>query len=701
MARTWRVCIVGTGNIAAAHAEALKGIEGARIGAAVDPSEAARTAFAAKWGAEGAFANVGEALASGSFDAAHILTPPDHHSTPALATLAAGLPTLVEKPLAVSDAECHALIRAAEAGSATLAVNQNFVHHPSFKRLRALVETGAIGPLSHVSCVYRAPLRQLASRQFGHWMFRKPVNILLEQAVHPLSQVRALVGPLGGFATRAGRVDAIGAGVPLLRQADVMFEAERCPVSLHFEVGADFPVWQLTAYGTDGVAVADMYRGQCYVTGRTRWMEPVDLPLTALRTGSRMITDTIGRTIRYSLSQVKLARRSDVFFESMASSVADFYECLARGEVPETGGAFGAELVRVCEEIAHEIAPGGTVAVAAAEDAGPEVWDVAVLGGTGFIGTHTVRALVDKGWRVGVMARNTVNLDPVFSHPNVRVLRGDVKNTDDISRAVGPARFVVNLAHGGGGANLEQIRAAMLGSAQAVANICRQKKVQRLLHVGSIASLYLGPDAGIVRDDTASDPRPEARNDYARVKAETDNWLLEANKTDGLPVVILRPGLVVGEGTSPFHGGLGIFNNEQHCIGWSSGRHPLPWILAEDVASAIVQALEARGIEGRTYNLVGDARPSAREFLEEYARVSGRPLIYHSGSPTRLWLTDVAKWMIKRVGGRRVPFPSRRDVVSRGLYAIFDCGAAKADLGWTPVGELADFYQRALPRPWA
>ncbi|MCP1337652.1 NAD-dependent epimerase/dehydratase family protein [Futiania mangrovi] len=700
MARTWRVCIVGTGNIAAAHAEALKGIDGVRIGAAVDPSEAARTAFAAKWGAEGAFANVEQALASGSFDAAHILTPPDHHSAPALATLAAGLPTLVEKPLAVSTAECDALIQAAEAGRATLAVNQNFVHHPSFRKLRALMESGAIGPISHVACVYRAPLRQLASRQFGHWMFRKPVNILLEQAVHPLSQVRALVGPLGGFVTRAGRVDKIGSDIPLLRQADVMFEAERCPVSLHFEVGADFPVWQLTAYGSDGIAIADMYRGQCYVTGRTRWMEPVDLPLTALRTASSMIADTVGRTIRYSLSQIKLVRRSDVFFESMASSVADFYDCLASQQVPETNGAFGAELVRVCEEIAHEIAPAPAEATAVAAE-GPEAWDVAVLGGTGFIGTHTVRALVDRGWRVGVMARNTVNLDPIFSHPNVRVLRGDVKNPDDISRAIGPARFVVNLAHGGGGANLDQIRAAMLGSAQSVANICREKKVERLLHVGSIASLYLGPDAGIVRDDTPSDPYPEARNDYARVKAETDTWLLDAHKTDGLPVVILRPGLVVGEGTSPFHGGLGIFNNEQHCIGWSSGRHPLPWILAEDVASAIVQALEARGIDGKTYNLVGDARPSAREFLEQYARVSGRPLVYHSGSPTRLWLTDVAKWMIKRIGGRRVALPSRRDVVSRGLYAIFDCGAAKADLDWSPVSELTVFYERALPRPGA
>ena len=59
-----------------------------------------------------------------------------------------------------------------------------------------VVESGAIGRPNFVGVIYNVALRQMAARQFGHWMFRAPGNILLEQAVHPLSQLVALAGPI-------------------------------------------------------------------------------------------------------------------------------------------------------------------------------------------------------------------------------------------------------------------------------------------------------------------------------------------------------------------------------------------------------------------------------------------------------------------------------------------------------------------------
>ncbi len=45
-------------------------------------------------------------------------------------------------------------------------------------------------------------------------------------------------------------------------------------------------------------------------------------------------------------------------------------------------------------------------------------------------------------------------------------------------------------------------------------------------------------------------------------------------------------------------------------------------MLAEDVASAIVLACTAQGIEGRCYNLVGDVGWSARRYIDELARAT-------------------------------------------------------------------------------
>ena len=91
----------------------------------------------------------------------------------------------------------------------------------------------------------------------------------------------------------------------------------------------------------------------------------------------------------------------------------------------------------------------------------------------------------------------------------------------------------------------------MVGGAEIVARACLAAGSARLIHVGSIASLYLGPGAGPVTGATPPDPREAERGDYARAKVLCDRMLLDLHAQEGLPVVILRPGVVVGEGTSP------------------------------------------------------------------------------------------------------------------------------------------------------
>jgi nucleoside-diphosphate-sugar epimerase len=172
--------------------------------------------------------------------------------------------------------------------------------------------------------------------------------------------------------------------------------------------------------------------------------------------------------------------------------------------------------------------------------------------------------------------------------------------------------------------------------------------------------------------------------------------LLAMHVQHGLPVCILRPGLVVGEGGPPFHTGLGFYNNEQHCLGWNSGTNPLPFVLVEDVAEAIFEAARTDGVEGRCYNLVGDVRLSAREYTEALGRALQRPLRFHPQWPRKLWLAEMGKWSLKRATGRKVPAPTLRDILSRGLIAEFDCSDAKRDLGWTPTADRDQFLSRAI-----
>lgn len=696
-----QICLVGAGNIARVHAEALRTLPGVRIAAIVDPNAAAARSLAKATGAERVHAGAAEALAAGGIDAAHILVPPDLHAAVAAPFLEAGKAVLLEKPMAVSTAECGSLAAMAQAGGATLGVNQNFVYHPAFAALHRAVQSGRFGRPRFVDCLYNVPLRQLAARQFGHWMFHEPGNILLEQAVHPLSQIAALAGAIGEVRAIAGPPMEIGPGRRFYPSVTASLGGARLAAQLRFAVGQEFPFWQVSVICDDGVAVADILANRFYAHGRTRWLEAVDGLLSTSRTAAAMAGGGLRNMSDYALSTLRLKGRSDPFYRSMRGSIAAFHAALDTRTPPLCDGAFGTMLVGACEAIRDAaFGAAATAPASAPAPARPAVLeghpDVALLGGTGFIGTATVRRFLEDGQRVAVMARSVRNLPSVFGDPRVRIEAGDIRDGNRVAQAIAGAPVVVNLAHGGGGASFAQIRDAMVGGAEAVARAALAAGARRLVHVGSIASLYLGPQDGVVTGATPPDPQADQRADYARAKAMTDAMLLRLHAEAGLPVVILRPGLVVGEGTSPFHSGVGFYNTEQHCLGWNAGRNPLPFVLVEDVAAAIALAARAEGIEGRCYNLVGDVRPTARDYIAELGRALGRPLRFHPQPPGMLWAEEVGKWLVKRAGGRDAPFPSRRDILSRGLAARFDCADAKRDLGWQPVADAAVFHDRAI-----
>jgi len=697
-----RVCLVGAGVIANIHAEALKKLKNVSCVAIVEPSAERAKSFAERWKIPHIFHDLETALRDGAFEAVHILTPPDSHAALAKLCQTYGRHVLVEKPVAAhaSDAQELAELEQRSNGAVT-AVNQNFIYHPAFARLREGVLAGEAGPLRSVQVAYNVPLRQLAGRQFGAWMFHLPKNILLEQAVHPMSQIAALIGRIDSVEATTSPGTFISPGVAFHTAADMLLRSAAHSAHLQFAVGRSFPFWQVTAVCDDGVLVADILNNRFVMHGRGALMEPVDTLQQGLRSATATARGAFANAARYALSLAKLKGRSDPFFLSMVGSLDAFYAAVrsrgAGGQMqPVASMSFGANLVEACEQAAAKaftppLAPPQKETATRATTG-----EVTVLGGTGFIGAATVARLVEAGYRVRAFARNTRNLPEIFSHPNVTLVRGDIRDPAAVTQAVSGSTIVVNLAHGGGGATFEEIRNAMVGGAQIVAEACLSAGVARLIHVGSIAGLYAGDPAQKITCDTPPDPQSEERADYARAKAEADRTLLEMYRDRGLPICILRPGVVVGQGTSPLHSGVGMFNNEQHCVGWNRGDNGLPLVLVEDVADAIVKAITAPGAVGRAYNLVGDVRFNARAYMAALARATGRPLYFHPSPVWQLHLEDWGKWIIKRMVGRPAAKPSLRDLRSRGLSSPFDCSIAKRDLGWKPESDPTVFVRKAF-----
>jgi hypothetical protein len=110
-----------------------------------------------------------------------------------------------------------------------------------------------------------------------------------------------------------------------------------------------------------------------------------------------------------------------------------------------------------------------------------------------------------------------------------------------------------------------------------------------------------------------------------------------------------------------------------------------------------MRAMTVPGVVGHCYNLVGDCRLTAREYIAELADALGRPLCFHSQSPAKMALIEAAKWLIKMsTGSHDAVRPTYRDLRSRGLWAHLDCSDAKQALGWKPVSDRATFVRLGI-----
>lgn len=167
MAAPVRLLIVGTGGMAAKHAEFFAAIPGVSLVAGVDPRAPELAAFCATHAIPRAFASVAEALEWGGFDAATNVTPDPVHFPTTMPLLAAGKHVLCEKPLATSEADAEAMAAAAARAGVVNMVNLSYRNVAALQKAAAMVRAGAIGRVRHLEASYLQSW--LTQNAWGQW----------------------------------------------------------------------------------------------------------------------------------------------------------------------------------------------------------------------------------------------------------------------------------------------------------------------------------------------------------------------------------------------------------------------------------------------------------------------------------------------------------------------------------------------------
>ncbi len=257
-----RVGIVGPGGIADAHlAPAIAATPGLALWSVVSRDRARAAAFAHKHGAAApapAVDDLGAMLADPSLDAVVIASPDKLHAAQAIAAARAGKHVLVEKPMATSPEDAHAMVAAAREAGVVLGVAYHLRWHAGHRALVDGIRAGRLGTPLHVRVQWTYEARDAsnwrAHEDVGRWWGLAGVG------THCIDLVRWILREAGG----AGEVLAVGAVIGQAKWKTG--HDENAVVGLRFASGATAEIFnsvlvktprRVEIHGSSGAAVCD------------------------------------------------------------------------------------------------------------------------------------------------------------------------------------------------------------------------------------------------------------------------------------------------------------------------------------------------------------------------------------------------------------------------------------------------------------
>lgn len=277
-----------------------------------------------------------------------------------------------------------------------------------------------------------------------------------------------------------------------------------------------------------------------------------------------------------------------------------------------------------------------------------------VTGGTGFVGTHVVRALIARGRSVRCLVRRgsiRTNLDGL----GVEIVPGDLADLPSLRAAAAGCGVVYHCAadYRLGARRPAEIFAANVGGTDNVLRAAADAGARRVVYTSSVGALGLTADGSPADEETPVRPSTligaYKKSKHAAEKVALD-WAAR-----GLPLVIVNPSTPVGErDVKPTPTGKMV-------VDFLNGRMPayvdtgLNLVDVRDVAAGHLLAAE-RGRIGERY-ILGNRNMTLKEILDALAAITGLPAPRWKLPHAIPWVAAVVDLAISRVAGREPSIP--------------------------------------------
>ena len=250
MKRPYRFALIGCGFFAQNHLHAWAEIPEVELIAVCDIDPAKAAAAAAEFGGT-AYTDAAELLANEDLDFVDIATTAPTHRMMVELAAAHGVAAICQKPLAWDMTDAKAMVQAMAHRDLPFMVHENFRFQYPMRRIKELLDTGAIGRPFFGRISFRTDFDVYSNQP---WLIDNPRMIIIDVAVHLFDLARCFMGEPEALFTQAIRVNPRIAGedvaTVLLRMPDAT-----CIVDASYETHADhdtYPQTFVTLEGTEG-----------------------------------------------------------------------------------------------------------------------------------------------------------------------------------------------------------------------------------------------------------------------------------------------------------------------------------------------------------------------------------------------------------------------------------------------------------------
>jgi predicted dehydrogenase len=307
-----RLAVIGVGHLGRHHARILSGLPGVRLAGVVDLNGERAREIAATYGTE-VVADL--ARLPGAVDAVTIAVPTESHLAVALPLVTAGIPVLIEKPLARSVADADVLLAAARERGVTVAVGHTERFNPAVAAARA-----------HLG----AP-RFIEVHRLGTFPDRSlDIDVVFDLMIHDLDVIFSIVR------SPVVAIDAVG--VPVLTP-----RVDIANVRLRFASGC---IANLTAsrISRDRVRKIRVFQTDSYVS--------VDYAAQELEVW-RLVRPPAG------IPTIEGGKQDVANEEPLKRELVDFVDAIRTGRPPGVTGDDGRRALQAAQQIAEQMTMAG------------------------------------------------------------------------------------------------------------------------------------------------------------------------------------------------------------------------------------------------------------------------------------------------------------------------------------------------------